>query len=109
MAGSIRIRASLEDGITHVQAIIRHPMEAGYGIDEASGERKPQHFIQEVTCRHGEEVVLRCDWSRAVSKNPYLSFTFTGANAGERFTLSWKDNQGQSDTATVAIDEQARA
>ncbi|MBI2992852.1 MAG: thiosulfate oxidation carrier complex protein SoxZ [Gammaproteobacteria bacterium] len=104
MTDSIRIRASLENGVTRVQAIIRHPMEAGYGIEEGTGGRRPQHFIRELICRHGEDVVLRCDWSRAVSKNPYLSFSFTGANAGESFSISWKDNQEKSDAATVVIE-----
>ena len=103
MGDSIRIRASDHDGVTIVQAIIRHPMETGYAADKATGEKKAPHFIQEVICRHGDEIVLRCDWSRAVSKNPYLSFEFTGARQGGTVSLSWRDNQGQSDTATVVI------
>ena len=103
MTDSIRIRASDHDGVTVVQAIIRHPMEAGYGTDKTTGKKKVPHFIQEVICRHADAIILRCDWSRAVSKNPYLSFEFTGARQGETVSLHWRDNQGQSDTATVVI------
>ncbi|MGH8632261.1 MAG: thiosulfate oxidation carrier complex protein SoxZ [Burkholderiales bacterium] len=47
---------------------------------------------------------MRCDWSRAVSRNPYLAFEFTGAKRGDPFTLSWLDNAGGSDEATVLIE-----
>lgn len=104
MGGSIRIRASHHDGVTAVRCIIRHPMEAGYGVDPETGERKPAHFIQEVSCRHADSLVLRCDWSRAVSRNPYLAFEFTGAKPGDPFTVSWQDNEGGSDEATVLIE-----
>lgn len=103
MAGSIRIRASHREGVTSVQAIIKHPMETGYALDPETGAKKPPHFIQEVRCLHGDDVILRCDWGRAVSKNPYLAFEFTGAQPGDPLTLSWRDNLGQSDSATVLI------
>lgn len=104
MAGSIRMRASHRDGLTAVGSIIRHPMEAGYGIDPETGERKSPHFIKEVVCRHGDTIMLRCDWSRAVSRNPYLAFEFSGGRPGDPFTLSWVDNEGGSDSATVLIE-----
>lgn len=103
MAGSIRIRTEHRDGWTTVRSIIRHPMETGFSVDEESGQVKPAHYITEVTCRHGDEVVLRCEWSRAVSRNPYLSFEFSGARPGDALTLSWVDNRGASDSATVTV------
>ncbi|MGD8853473.1 MAG: thiosulfate oxidation carrier complex protein SoxZ, partial [Gammaproteobacteria bacterium] len=39
----------------------------------------------------------------AVSKNPYLSFKFTGAKAGDSLTLSWVDNKGESDSIETKI------
>lgn len=103
MSGSIRIRTTHRDGWTTVQSIIRHPMETGFAVDPDSGQVRPAHYITEVTCRHGDEVVLRCEWSRAVSKNPYLSFEFSGARPGEAVTLEWVDNLGASDRATITI------
>jgi sulfur-oxidizing protein SoxZ len=103
MGDSIRIRTSHREGLTIVRAIIRHPMETGFARDPASGAPIPMHFIREVTCSHGDEVVLRCQWSRAVSRNPYLSFEFTGARPGDSLAISWRDNRDQSDTATVLI------
>lgn len=103
MGDSIRIRTEHRDGWTTVRSIIRHPMETGFAVDPDSGQVKPAHYIIEVTCRHGDEVVLRCEWSRAVSKNPYLSFAISGAHPGEAITLAWTDNLGASDNATVVI------
>ena len=103
MGDSIRIRTEHRAGWTTVRSIIRHPMETGFRVDPESGQVVPAHYITEVLCRHGDDVVLRCEWSRAVSKNPYLSFEFSGARPGEAITLSWSDNHGGSDSATVGI------
>ncbi|HEY7840452.1 MAG TPA: thiosulfate oxidation carrier complex protein SoxZ [Gammaproteobacteria bacterium] len=103
MGDSIRIRTSHRDGLTTVRAIIRHPMDTGFAKDPETGAVIPMYFIREVTCTHGEEVILRCQWSRAVSRNPYLSFEFAGARPGDPLTISWRDSREQSDTATIAI------
>jgi sulfur-oxidizing protein SoxZ len=103
MGDSIRIRTSHRDGLTTVRAIIRHPMDTGFAKDPQTGMVIPMYFIREVTCSHGEEVILRCRWSRAVSRNPYLSFEFAGARPGDALTITWRDSREQSDTATIAI------
>ncbi len=104
MASSIRIRTRLRDGITSVRAIIRHPMETGFRVDEETGETVPAHYIKLVTVKHDGTTVLSCDWSRAVSKNPYLAFEFAGASAGDRVELSWLDTEGQTDRAETVIE-----
>lgn len=103
MASSIRVKASLHDGLTTVRAIIRHPMHTGYEFDMEAGKLIPAHYIENVTVRHGDKVILQCDWGRAVSKNPYLSFRFTGAQAGDKLHISWMDNLGESDSIETAI------
>lgn len=103
MGDTIRVRTTHRDGLTTVRAIIRHPMDTGFAKDPETGAAIPMHFIREVTCSHGGEIVLRCDWSRAVSRNPYLSFEFTGARPGDAITIAWQDNRDQSDTTTVTI------
>jgi sulfur-oxidizing protein SoxZ len=47
--------------------------------------------------------VLNAYWGGAISKNPYLSFKFTGGKAGDTVKLSWADNNGKSDSAEVKI------
>ncbi|MGA8010794.1 MAG: thiosulfate oxidation carrier complex protein SoxZ, partial [Thiomonas sp.] len=67
------------------------------------GDRLPAHYIQTVTCSHNGKVVLRCDWGIAISKNPYIEFSVKGGKRGDRITVSWLDNLGetQSDGTTV--------
>ena len=103
MASSIRAKTSLRNGLTTVRAIIRHPMHTGYEFDKETGKLIPAHFIENVTVHHGDRMVLQCDWGRAVSANPYLSFSFTGAHAGDKLRISWTDNLGSSDSLELGI------
>jgi len=103
MAKTIKIRAREKDGVTTVKALITHPMETGARKDSKTGKLIPAHFIQEVVCTHNGATVMTAQWSGGVSKNPYLSFKFSGAAKGENIELSWTDNQGKSDSATGQI------
>jgi sulfur-oxidizing protein SoxZ len=97
MTGSIKARTSIRENVATVRAIIRHPMHTGFEIDESSGTKIPAHYIETVGIYHGEKLIMQCDWSRAVSANPYLSFAFSGARAGDTLRISWQDNKGESD------------
>lgn len=103
MASTIRLKTRLNDNITTVRAIIRHPMETGFRVDETSGELIPAHFIKLVTVKHNGQTVFTCDWSRAVSKNPYLSFMFEGAKVGDKLELSWLDTENKTDSLETVI------
>ncbi len=103
MAKSIKIRAKVKDGVTEVKSLMTHPMETGARKDSKTGEKIPAHFIQEVTCEVGGKTVMTALWSGGVSKNPYLSFKFKGADKGDQLTLKWVDNQGGSDSVEAAI------
>ena len=102
MAKSIRNRAS-GAGETTVKALITHPMETGLRKDKKTGQKIPAHFIQEVKCEHNGKQVVNAQWSGAVSKNPYLSFKFSGAAAGDTIKLTWVDNTGKSDSAEAKV------
>jgi sulfur-oxidizing protein SoxZ len=103
MANSIKVRASEKDGVTTVKALMTHPMETGARKDSKTGQVIPAHFIQEVVCKHKGNTVMTAEWSGGVSKNPYLSFKFTGAAKGDELELTWTDNKGESDTSTSPI------
>ena len=103
MATGIRIRISTKNDLTTVQAILKHPMDTGHSRDPETGDMIPAFFIETVTIHHGEKVIMTCDWSRAVSKNPYLSFVFSGANAGETLRISWQDSQGNTESKVAVI------
>lgn len=100
---SIKMRAKITDGVTAVKILISHPMETGLQKDKKTGEKIPAHFIQEVVCKHKDTTVMTANWGGAVSKNPYLSFNFKGAAAGDTISLSWVDNKGEKDSAEAAI------
>jgi len=100
---SIKMRAQNKDGVTTVKALISHPMETGLRKDKKTGKPIPAHFIQEVVCEHKGNTVLTANWSGAISKNPYLSFRFSGAAAGDTLKLSWVDNKGEKDSAEASV------
>jgi sulfur-oxidizing protein SoxZ len=98
MAKSIKLRAKAKDGVATVKALISHPMETGLRKDKKTGQPIPAEFIQEVTCESGGKTVLSAQWGSAISKNPFLSFKFSGAKSGDSIKVSWVDNKGSSDS-----------
>lgn len=102
MPSPSRIRASAKDGITEVRALMQHEMENGRRKDEA-GNVVPAWFISEVKVHHAGRVVLEAQFGTSVAKNPYLIFRFKGGQAGDKLTLSWVDNRGESRVDEVEI------
>jgi sulfur-oxidizing protein SoxZ len=102
MASSIRVRAIAKGETTEVQTLIQHPMESGFIKDE-NGEFIPAHYIKELTFEHNGKPVFVADWGTAVSKDPYVKFAFQGGAKGDELKVSWIDNKGESDSATVKI------
>ena len=100
---SIKIRAKLKDGVVTVKSLMNHPMETGLRKDKKTGELIPAHFIQEVVATSGGKTVMTANWSGAISKNPYLSFSFEGGNKGDEVTIAWTDNKGGSETGSAKI------
>jgi sulfur-oxidizing protein SoxZ len=56
-----------------------------------------------VACEHGGKSVLNAQWGAAISKNPFLSFKFSGAKSGDTIKISWVDNKGDSDAIEAMI------
>ena len=100
---SIKMRAKAADGVTTIKALISHPMETGTRKDKKTGNNIPAHFIQEVVCEHKGNTVMTANWGPAISKNPYLSFRFSGAAAGDTVKLSWVDNKGEKDSSETTV------
>jgi sulfur-oxidizing protein SoxZ len=102
MASTIRVRTTSSGDTTEVQALIQHPMDSGFVKDD-DGEIIPPHFIQQVTFEHDGMDVFVADWGTAVSKDPYVKFSFMGGNKGDDLKISWVDNKGATDTVTAKI------
>ncbi|MBK1629316.1 thiosulfate oxidation carrier complex protein SoxZ [Thiohalocapsa halophila] len=99
----IKIRAKSSNGVTTVKSLMSHVMETGLRKDKETGDPIPAHFIQEVTAKWKDDVVMTALWSGGVSKNPYLSFKFNGGEPGDPIEITWVDNQGNSETGTAEI------
>ena len=103
MADPMRIRAQASGDKATVRVLMSHEMETGQRKDSA-GKVIPAWFIQEVTAQHNGKTVMTAQWGPAVAKNPYLQFVVKGAKAGDKISISWVDNHGdtRTDEATVA-------
>lgn len=95
MSQPIRIRSRLRDDVAEVQVLMPHPMETGMRSDE-SGTLVPAHFITEVDIRVGTRQVFAARMSFAVSRDPLLSFRYTGAAPGQRLRVAWTDSRGEA-------------
>lgn len=102
MASSIRVRATANGDITEVQTLIQHPMDTGF-VKDSKGELIPAHFIQVLTFECNGREVFVANWGTAISKDPYVKFSFKGAKKGDDVKISWTDNKGGSDTITAKI------
>jgi len=103
MADPMRIRAQAAGDKTTVRVLMSHEMESGQRKD-SSGKLVPAHFINEVSASLNGKVVMTAEWGPSVSKNPFMQFVIKGAKAGDKISVSWKDNKGDSrtDEATVS-------
>lgn len=102
MADPMRIRAQLKDGVTDVRVLMAHPMETGLRKDTA-GKTIPAHYINDVKATSGGHTVLTAKWSQAISQNPFLQFRFKGAKVGDKVTVTWTDNSGDTRTDEAVI------
>jgi sulfur-oxidizing protein SoxZ len=102
MASTIRVRAVASGDKTEVQSLIQHPMDSGF-VKDAKGELIPPHHIEVVQFEHDGKTVFTALWGPAVSKDPYLKFSFTGAKKGDDLKVSWVDNKGGSDQVVAKI------
>lgn len=100
----IRIRASLLGAQTEVRVLISHPMETGLRKD-GSGALIPAHYITELSIWHQERLVLQARFGPSVAANPYLNFRFDGGAVGDKVSIEWLDNRGESQRESTQIVE----
>lgn len=103
MPDPTRIRAQVAAGKATVRVLMSHDMETGQRKD-ADGKIVPAWYIQHVTARHNDKLVLSAQWGPSVSKNPFMQFTIKSAKAGDKVAVTWVDNRGdtRSDEAVVS-------
>lgn len=103
MSDPMRIRAQAQGDKTTVRVLVSHEMESGQRKD-AAGKIVPAWFIQTINATWNGKTVMSAQWGTAVSKNPFVQFSFKGGKAGDKIVVSWVDNHGdkRSDEALIA-------
>jgi len=102
MPDPMRIRAISKDGETTVKVLMSHEMETGQRKD-SSGKPIPAHYINRVSATWQGKVVLSAHWGTAISKNPFLEFSFKGGKKGDKVKVTWSDNKGETRTDEAII------
>ena len=102
MADPMRIRAAMDRGKVDIKVLMAHEMETGQRKD-AQGRIVPAHFIRNVTVTHAGRTVLAAQWGTSVSRNPFLHFRFSGGKPGEKISITWVDNKGETRTDEATI------
>jgi sulfur-oxidizing protein SoxZ len=102
MASTIRVRAVARGDVTEVQSLIQHPMDSGF-VKDSNGDLIPPHYIEVVEFEHADRTVFTAFWGPAVSKDPYLKFSFQGGSKGDDLKVSWIDSKGATDSLVATI------
>ena len=102
MSDPMRIRAQAQGDKTTVRVLVSHEIESGQRRD-AAGKTVPAWFIQNIVATHNGKTVMSAQWGPAVSKNPYMQFSFKGAKAGDKVTVSWTDSKGEKRTDEAVV------
>lgn len=89
--------------IVDFKTMVKHPMESGLRKDKATGEPIPAHHITDVTVEYMDKTILSSEWSGSISKNPFFSFSVM-ADATSEVKVTWKDNKGESFTASSKLE-----
>ena len=102
MSDPMRIRAQAQGDKTTVRVLVGHEMESGQRRD-AAGKTVPAWFIQSISATWNGKPVMSAQWGPAVSKNPFMLFSFKGGKAGDKVAVTWVDSRGEKRTDEVAI------
>ncbi len=102
MSDPMRIRAQVLADKTTVRVLVSHEMESGQRRD-AAGKTIPAWFIQTISATHEGKPVMSAQWGPAISKNPFVQFSFKGGKVGDKIAVTWVDNRGEKRTDEAAI------
>ena len=102
MSDPMRIRANVLADKTTVRVLVSHEMESGQRKDTA-GKTIPAWFIQTISATHEGKPVMNAQWGPAISKNPFVQFSFKGGKVGDKVAVTWVDNKGDKRTDEAAI------
>ena len=105
---SIKLRAKLKSDVssknlvTEIKAIIIHPMHTGRATDD-SANIIPAHFIQMADLMVNGQPVFHMQWGTGIAKNPYLTCYVDNAKVGDKVSLTWHDNLGNTGSGEIEV------
>jgi sulfur-oxidizing protein SoxZ len=103
MASKIKVKVKLKGDVAEVKSLMLHPMETGSRKDPDTGATIPAHYITELTFLNNGQTVMTVHCSTAVSRDPYFSFSYSGAKAGDTLAVQWVDNTGETDSVETVL------
>ena len=83
-----------EDGRGEAQLLIRHPNNSGLQRDPLTHYYIPAHFVQELTVRQGDALILAMEGGISISEDP--SFRFAYRPNGEPIHVEAIDTEGEA-------------
>jgi len=101
-AGPMKMRATVNGGVTDIRVLMTHPMETGQRKDQ-DGKIVPVHFIQNITVKLNGKTVVDSQISQAISRNPVFTFRIKGGSKGDKIEVSWLDNRGDTNSTEAAV------
>jgi len=99
----MKIRAQMKGDVCEIRVLMSHPMENGQRKDN-DGKTIPAHFIQSISVAVNGKTVVSGQTNTSISRNPVFGFKVKGPKTGDKVSVSWKDNKGETrtDETTVA-------
>lgn len=104
MSRETKIRTRTQEGMIEVLVLVNHPMETGARKDKATKKPIPAHFIQEMNIGHNGNYVAQISMGVGVSENPLVSVRLPSAKDGDKITVDWKDNKGETGKAEAVVE-----
>lgn len=105
LKNSLRIRITMEkNGEQVFKALLSHPMETGYRRDPRTEQYIPADYIEDLHISVDGKKYFDIILGENVSKNPFLSFTFTAPLVDNQLMeISWVDNNKREITYECLI------
>lgn len=100
---SIKLRTHTLEDLTELKILLNHPMENGRNRDAATGELISAHYIEELRVFLNDQQIIGVDMAGSIAKNPYFSFRLKQCHPGDRISVQWIDNLGDSDQAEIGL------
>lgn len=95
-AGQMRFRqfSEADDARHEAQIMVRHPNNTGLQMNQLTRHYIPAFFIDDLTVRQGDELVLSMEGGISISENPNVRFDYT-PNGAATFRVEATDTDGK--------------